>query len=206
MRSCLKKLGSAYVLVAALAFGISAPSFAETVEIPDDQVDDITEEIKNGLLLYLAGNIAEAKAAIDFASQLLSQAKAAGLTAFLPNVLSEEWARSEPQTSASGASMFGGGISATADYTMGAETCTIMITGDSPLIQSLSMMFSNPMMAGAGGSRLERVGTERVIITQDGEVQAMANTYLVQYLGNCSEENKLAYVAVTDFNGLRAYQ
>ena len=182
------------------------PAAAETIEIPDEQVDDVTAEITAGLQAYLEGDYPDAKAALEFAVQMIGDIKAGGLTALLPQPIGDEWTMSEPDTTAAGAVMFGGGISANAEYSNGSETCTVTITGDSPMLQAVSMMFNNPAILGASGAKMKRVGTERVIITQDGDVQAMAGTYFVQYGGDCSEENKLAYVAATDFDAIRDYQ
>lgn len=128
-----------------------------------------------------------------------------GFAEFLPAPLSDDWHRSAPLTTVPDTQMLAGGMSTHAEYTKDNETCIVTITGDAPMMQGVSMSFSNPAVASMEGGRMKRIGTERVLITQDGEVQAMANNYLSQYTGNCSEENKLAYVAQTDFDGLRNF-
>lgn len=194
-------------LAAGFVFSVgSAFAAAETIEIPEDQQDDVTAELVAGVKAYLDGNIAEAKSTLEFAVQLISQLKAKGLSAFLPAAISDEWTRTEGDTQAVGAAMFGGGISASAKYAKGSEECTVTITGDSPMIQSFSMMLSNPAIASASGNSMKRVNGERVMISSNGEIQTTVNNFFIQYAGNCSEEDKLKHVENTDFAGLKAYQ
>lgn len=138
------------------------------------------------------------------------QAAPPDFAAFLPPPLNEQWRRGPPVTGPADASMFGGGISTAARYTRGDgandETCVITITGDAPMMQGLSMNFSNPAAAGLTGARVDYVGEQQIVITADGEVQALTNNYLTQYGGDCSHETKLAYVAITDFEALRAHR
>ncbi len=195
----------AMVLAMVLAIG-SAFAEAETIEIPADKKDDVTAELVAGIKAYLDGNIAEAKSTLEFAVQLISQLKAQGLSAFLPAPIGDDWTRTDGDTQAVGAAMFGGGISASAKYTKGTDECTVSITGDSPMIQSFTMMLSNPAVASASGNSMKRVNGERVMISSNGEIQTTVNSFFLQYGGNCSEEDKIKHVEATDFAGLKAYQ
>lgn len=198
---------SAIAVVFAMVFGAGAVFASnETIEIPADKQDDVTAELVAGIQAYLDGNIAEAKSTLEFAVQLISQLKAQGLSAFLPAAISPEWTRTDGDTQAVGAAMFGGGISTSAKYKKGANECTVTITGDSPMIQSFTMMLSNPAIASASGNTMKRVNGERVMISNNGEVQTTVNNYFIQYGGNCTEEDKLKHVEATDFAGLKAYQ
>lgn len=127
-----------------------------------------------------------------------------GFGEFLPASLGADWNRTEPQTMPAEVSLFGGGRSTRAAYIQGDETCVVTITGESPMLQGLSMPFSNPALVNVTGARMTRVGDERVIVKPDGEVQALAGSYLIQYTGSCSEQSKFAYVAITDLDGLAA--
>lgn len=129
----------------------------------------------------------------------------AGFGTFLPAPLSDNWTKSRLITKPADVELFGGGISTHAEYTMDDATCIITITGDAPMMQGWSMNFSNPAAAGLTGARVSHVGSESIVITQEGEVQALTGNYLTQYQGSCSQEHKLAYVAITNFDGLRQY-
>ena len=150
------------------------------------------------LLLIVAGSIQ----AGDGADEKIP----AGFGAFLPAPLSDDWTRSGPVTTAADVKLFGGGISTSAEYTIGDATCVITITGDAPMMQGWSMNFSNPAAAGLTGARVSHVGSESVVITREGEVQTLTGNYLTQYQGNCSQKDKLAYVAIMNFDGLRRYR
>lgn len=191
--------------VLTLGMGVALAD-TETIEIPTEKQDDVTAELVAGVQAYLDGNIAEAKTTLEFAVQLISQLKAKGLSAFLPAALSDEWTKTEGDSQAMGASMFGGGISTSAKYAKGAEECTITITGDSPMIQTFSMMISNPMLATSSGAVVKRVNGERVMIDKNKKIQAIVNNFFLQYEGNCTEADKIKYVETTDFEGLKAYQ
>ena len=129
-----------------------------------------------------------------------------GFAEFLPRPLTDDWQRSRPVTGPADTQKFGGGVSTHAEYSNGKETCLITITGDAPMMQGLSMNFSNPAAAGLTGARVAYVGDEPIVITADGEVQTLTNNYLTEYAGNCAHDTKLAYVAITDFEQLRGYR
>ena len=92
------------------------------------------------------------------------------------------------------------------DYINNESNCRvrITITGDAPNMQAFSMNFSNPAAAGLTGARLEYVDEVPVVITADGEVQTLTNNVLTQFAGDCPQRDKVAYVANTDFERLRA--
>ena len=53
--------------------------------------DDVEESINAALEAYRAGDIKAAKEEIDFASQLLGQLQAEGLSGYLPQAFDEGW-------------------------------------------------------------------------------------------------------------------
>ncbi len=163
--------------------------------------DDITDEIEAALLFYQDGDISQAKEALDFASQLLAQKKAESLGSYLPEPL-DGWSIVDTDTSAAGAAMFGGGVTATQTYSNGSTDCTVTLVGDSPMLQMMAMMFSNPSAVGASGGRMQRVGRQKAIITAEGEVQLMVNNFFITINGGASEEDKIAYAGGVDYAGL----
>src|SRR5690606_36385801 len=156
---------------------------------PVAAADEIADDIRNALALYEAGKVNEANDALDFASQLLAQAKAKGLTAFLPAPQSGWTAEDEESAGA----MYGVGISAARNYRKDNQNVEVRIIGDSPMMQAMSMLFSNPAMVGASGGKLQRLGKQRAVVTQDGDVQIMAGKYLVTVSGDAPQDVKLSY-------------
>lgn len=128
-----------------------------------------------------------------------------GFADYLPAPLTADWTRSAPRTTRAREEVFGGGVVTRAEYRRGDQRCVITITGESQMLQGMAMTFSNPAVANMEGAQNRRVGDQRIIVKDSGEMQAFANNYLAQYTGECSEQNKIAYIEATDFDGLRRY-
>jgi len=190
----LTTLTFAGALGGLIAAGLPAPA----------QADEIEDSIAAALDAYRAGDAALAKEELDFAGQLLSQLKAEGLAGFLPAAL-PGWEREDGQTQAMGAAMMGGGQAASATYSRGSETVEIQLLADNPMVAAMAGMFSNPAAMGAMGS-VRRIGREKVIVSSDGELQALVNNrLLIQVTGSASVADKEAYFAAIDMAGLKDF-
>ncbi|MFN4089022.1 MAG: hypothetical protein ACK4QW_08280 [Alphaproteobacteria bacterium] len=161
--------------------------------------DEIADEIRNALTLYEAGKVAEAKEALDFAAQLLGQRKADDLAAYLPKALAG-WSAEDDDTSTG--TMFGAGISAARTYTKDGRSVEVRVIGESPMLQAMSVMFANPAMAGASSARVQRIGGQRGIVTQDGDVQVMVGQFLIIVSGDAPQAAKLEYAGAVDYAAL----
>ena len=137
-----------------------------------------------------------------------TQAANADFAEFLPPPLNDEWHRAAPVTGPADPELFGGGLSTTAEYENEHNGCMvrITITGNAPMMQALSMNFSNPAAAGLTGARLAYVNDEPIIITASGEVQTLTRNYLTQYSGDCGHNTLLAYVSSTPLGKLRDFE
>jgi hypothetical protein len=168
------------------------------------QGDEVEESLEMALEAYRAGDINAAKEEIDFAAQLLAQMKAAGLSVFLPDAL-PAWTRVEGQDQAPAAAMFGGGMSAKGTYTRGNDRIEIQLMADNQVVTTMAGMFSNPAMMGSMG-QVKRIGHQKVVITQSGELQALINNrILVQITGGAPMPDKEAYFAALDLRGLKDF-
>jgi carboxylesterase type B len=109
------------------------------------------------------------------------------------------WKAEKAQTNAVGATMFGGASAATRSYSNAkGDTVEISITGDSAMVMQFAPMLNNPAMAGAMG-KLIRVGSQRAIQNQDGDVMMMiANRFLINVQGSADAAAKLAYAQALD--------
>ena len=168
--------------------------------------DEIEESIATALEAYQAGDVAIAKSEIDYVAQLLSQKQAESLMTVLPAPFDGWSQEAKAGEAAAGMAMFGGGLSAGADYHRGGDNVEIQLLADSPMMAAMMTMFANPAMAGAAGGKLKRLAGQKVIETQDGEIQAMVhNRFLVQITGSASIEDKEAYFSAIDFDALSAF-
>ncbi len=172
--------------------------------------DDVEDSIKEALGYYQSGEYKDALDSLDYASQLIMQMKGKGLEAFLPEPLSG-WTAQKATSQAAGAAMFGGGVTAERTYSKGPSTVTVKIITDSPMLQGMMMMFSNPMFASADGGRLERIARQKAIVkfdpaTNKGEItMAVANRFLVTIKGSgVTREELKTYAEAIDYRKLKS--
>jgi hypothetical protein len=174
--------------------------------------DDVTDAINEALQNYQDGKFSDAMTSLNYASQLIGQKKGGDLQSFLPQPLGG-WEAEEATSQSMGAAMLGGGVSAERRYTKGSSSVRIQIVADSPMIQSMMMLFSNPMLAGADGGKMEKISGEKAIVKyntqqKDGNINiVVANRFLVTVDGNdASLEDLKAYAGKIDYKKLAAMQ
>lgn len=175
--------------VALLAVATASPAYA---------ADDILDAIDQARKAYQSGDTATAKQSLDLASQLIGQKNAEAFAGLLPAPLAG-WKAEKAQANAVGATMFGGASAASRSYNNDkGDTVDISITGDSAMVMQFAPMLNNPAMAGAMG-KLIRVGSQRAIQTQDGDVMmVVANKFLINVQGSADAVTKLAYAQAVD--------
>lgn len=190
-----KQYLSVLSLLVAFILTIGCPVFA----------DDITDSIQEALKAYEEGEFTDAVESLNYASQLIQQKKGEGLEKFLPEPLSG-WTAQAPASQAAGAALFGGGITAERTYRKANSTIFVKMMADSPVMQGMLAMFSNPMIAASGGGKLERIGRQKVITKYDpsnnrGDIQTVvANRYLITIEGRqASLEDMKAYAKAIEY-------
>ena len=118
----------------------------------------------------------------------------------------------EVVSQAAGTAMFGGGLSAEGRYHKGDQgSVTVKIVTDSPLLQSMMMLISNPMFASSSGGRLEKINGQTAIVkyeTQEkrGDINVViAGKVLVTVEGNdVSQDDIMAYAKAVDYDKILA--
>ena len=177
-------------------FAFSATSYA----------DDVTDYIKEALQYYKDGQYSDAVDSLNFAEQLIQQKKSSGLEAFLPGPL-KGWTAEAATSQAASSAMLGGGITAERSYNKGDSSIEIQIMADSPMLQGVLMMMSNPMFAMSDGGKVERIGKQKAIIkfnpnTKKGDVQiVVANRFLVSIEGKgITNKNLKDYAKAIDYD------
>ena len=166
--------------------------------------DDVVDSINEGMEFYKSGEYAEATSSLNYAVQLIQQKKGDALAGLLPEAL-DGWAAEEVKSEVAGAAMFGGGITAERRYTKGSSYITIQVVADSPMLQGVMMMFSNPMFATADGGKMERIGRQKAIVKyspadKSGDLQMVVkNRFLVTVEGSdISRDEMLEYAGAID--------
>ncbi len=187
----MKRLLSATVVAVALAAG---PVVA----------DEFTDTLASALKAYNDGDVAGARADLDYAGKLLGAMKSDMLANFLPAAppgWSKAAAAQDDDAAAGGfMGMFGGGTTASATYTKEAKSFTITLIADSPMANGLGAMISG--VAGLAGGKPIRI--QRVEFTQgDDGLQGVVNKrVMVNVSGDASLEEKTAALEMMDFKAL----
>jgi len=170
--------------------------------------DEVTDSINEALKQYNNGEFTEAVQSLDYSAQLIRQKKGGQLEAFLPEPISG-WKAEDAKSQAMGAAMFGGGITAERSYVKGDSRVDVKIITDSPMMQGMMMMFSNPMMATSDGGKLEKIGGEKAIVkyssdNKDGDINmVIAGRFLITVEGNdVAREDLIAFAEGIDFKKL----
>ncbi|HWC94415.1 MAG TPA: hypothetical protein VG475_15040 [Pseudolabrys sp.] len=161
--------------------------------LPARAADDILDAIDQARKAYQSGDLGEAKQQLDTASQLIAQKNAEGFATLLPEPLAG-WTADKAQSQAVGTAMFGGASSATRNYhNSKGDSVEITITGDSAMLTAMAPILNNPMLAGAMG-KLVKVGDQRAIVAQNGDVTMVVNNkFVVTVHGSADGAAKLAY-------------
>lgn len=182
------------VLAATTAIGLfSTPVLA----------DDFTETIDLALEAYADGDIDTAKEELDFAAQLLQEMQGENFKTFLPEPM-DGWTREDGDNDdAAAMAMFGGGVMANAQYSNGDDYIEIQLMSGNAMVSSFAGMFGNTATMAMMGN-LVRVNREK-FVDQDGDIQGMVGNVLVSASGSASEEDKIAYLEMIDFEALEDY-
>jgi hypothetical protein len=170
--------------------------------------DEVEDSIKEGLDAYGAGDYSTAAASLDYAAQLIRQKKGGELESVFPDAL-EGWTAENASSDGTAAAMFGGGVTAERRYTRDDGEVTVQLVTDSPMLQGVMMMLSNPSFALADGGKLERISGQKGIVKYDEEGRSgtinivVDNRYLITVEGSGVDRDDLvAYAAGVKYSEL----
>jgi len=173
--------------------------------------DDVTEAIDEASAAYKAGDFEEAAGMLEYAAGLIRQQRGGNLESLLP-AAPDGWETEGPESQAVGAAMFGGGTTASQSYRKGDQSVEITFVGDSPMLQTMGMMFNNPALAASSGMRFKRVNGEKVLVdyeadNESGEATAfLGGKWLVTVsVDGLSQDELLEWVALIDFAKLAQF-
>ncbi|MGE4519941.1 MAG: hypothetical protein AB7E04_10595 [Desulfobacteraceae bacterium] len=184
-----KSLKPLCILLALLVY--SMPCFA----------DEITDSINEGLEYYKSGDFTSSVSSLRYATQLIQQKKGETLETILPQAL-PGWTANSATSNAAAGELFGGGLSAEKSYEKEDSRVNITILADSPVMQGVMMMLSNPMILSSGGGKLRKIKNQKAVVKYDemnksGEVQVVVvNRFLVTINGNNVTEDELLEYAM----------
>lgn len=182
------------LLPAALALALAALPAA---------ADEFTDTLASALKAYNDGDITGARADLDYAGKLLNALKSEALAKFLP-AAQAGWVREEASGDEGAAGgfmgMLGGGTTASASYRKAAESFSITLVADSPMVNGLGAMISG--MAGIAGGKPMRIQRVEFTQTDDGLQGVVNDKVMIQVSGDASLEAKTAHLEAMDFKAL----
>ena len=190
---------SAYAALTALALAAVPAVAQDTGEAGAS--DEVEVSLEAALEAYRDGDLELAVEEVEYARQLMAQQKMQQLSNFLPEPL-DGWIKEEGEA---GGMPGLGGMMASATYVGPEDTVEIQFMADNQMVASMMMMFSNTAMIGQMGE-LMRIGRQKVIRTNDNELQAMLdNNVLISISGNAPVETKKAYFERIDIKALEDF-
>jgi hypothetical protein len=179
-----------------VALGLVAPTTA--------QADEILDQINQAIAMYKSGDFAGAAGELEFAAAQIRQLRAGEIAKALPAPLAG-WSADEAETAAMGASMFGGGTTASRDYDRDKARVSVQIVTDSPMLQSVAMMLNNPMIMSGSGQKLIRIKGNKASLEWNDDGGTINVVYqgrvLVTVEGRrCTQDDLTAYAEAVDYD------
>jgi len=172
--------------------------------------DDVEDSVKEALEYYKDGDYSNAAGSLEYAAQLIRQKKGGQLEVFLPKPL-PGWTAEDASSQAMGAAMFGGGVTAERNFKKDNSRIKVQIMTDSPMMQGMMVLFTNPAFATADGGKMEKIKRQKAIVkytpgTKKGDIKIMVvNRFLVSIEGkNVSKEDLMNYANAIDYKKLGA--
>ena len=129
--------------------------------------DEVTDAIDEAVASYKSGDYSNAASQLDYASALVRQMKAVGVVEVFCDAL-PGWTAEEAESNSAGAMMMGGGITAERSYRKGDSEVRVSLVMDSPMLQSVVMMISNPAMMTMTGGKLVKVQGIKGMLQDEG--------------------------------------
>jgi hypothetical protein len=168
------------------------------------RADDATDQMQEALKAYDKGDYATALAALDAAEALVRQKRAERWQSLLPEPLSG-WQADEPQSTTVSPAVLGGGTTISRSYHRGGDSVEISIVLDSPIMQGLSSLVSNPFFTNSDVKVLVIDGRKATFTKSENSYQVtIANKVLVVVKGGptVGEDTLKAYLGAIKFSEL----
>jgi hypothetical protein len=183
--------------------GLTLSLLIVTYMVSSARADDVTDEINQALNAYNRKDLPNAMAGLQAALDLLRQNRADTFGAMLPNP-PPGWIADRVETVSLGVAMAGGGTGATRRYRRGADTVTVSILTDSPMLQAMSALASSGMTA-MRGARTQIVNGRRAVYSKDDDTFTVivADRILVRVEGRNQPEDTLKqFLTAMDFDAV----
>jgi len=169
--------------------------------------DEVTDAVEKGLQSYKEGNYESAAGNFYYASQLLKEKTGLQLKEMLNNLEPLEGWKAEEATSEG--AFVEGGLKAEREYTKDSSSMKVSIMVVYPLFQKMFLALSKPVMSGAGGGEITKIGSQKALVIYDdgkksGEINiAVDGRYVFLLEGtNVRKEDMIKQAGLFDFEKL----
>ena len=167
--------------------------------------DSVMKTIEDAIQHYKDGKFTAAVTSLDYASQMIRQKKGEALGRLLPDPL-PGWTSQQADGKATGTAIFGGATTAERHYMKSDATISVRYSSDSPMMQTMTMMFSNPLFASSSG-KLELINGQKAIVDYketSGNVNIVIGSNLLITVegNNVKKEDLMAYADKIDMDKL----
>ena len=154
----------------ALLLTILAPAIAQERSAPKKPAT-FAEAIESAKKAAEAEKLGAAIAALQAAIRDLQKKQRVAILAALPKPDGWQVEDTVPdeQQEAIGIGLLGGGFSATRRYNKAAQSMTVEVTANSPLVQMMTVLFNNPTLIEADGGELVKYGQHKAILKKSGD-------------------------------------
>jgi len=180
---------------------------------PPLHADEISDQIEMGRQAYEAGELRQAKDELQYAIAQIQERLDNQYVTLMPEPL-PGWVAEPAQAQTAGMAMMGGGTQLSRAYREPSSGAAVELSvmADSPFLQAMSMMLSNPMMMRSEpGTKLYRLGRHRGMLkhppgSKHWEISLMlANRILVQVQGDGLEDQAPAeaYLKALDLDAVQ---
>jgi len=181
-------------------------------DISISEEDQVIQAVNEGIQKYNEQKYGAAAGQFEYAAQLAKQKKGEQIKDFVQSIEPiEGWVGNQATSQAMAGGFMGGGVNVDREFTKDSSRMNLTILSDSPLIQSVIMLFSNPAMAAASGGELSTINGERVVIKFDpnnnsGEVKSVIDgKYLFTLDGrDVSKDDLINQTKNVNFQDLKA--
>lgn len=136
------------------------------------RADDAKDQLQEALKAYDKGDYATALTALDAATALIRQKRSEQWQSLLPDPL-PGWQAEDAQSTTVSPAVFGGGTSVTRSYFRDTDKVDISLVLDSPLMQGIGSLMSNPFFTNSDTKVLVINGRKMLYTKTDNSYQAM---------------------------------
>lgn len=147
--------------------------------------DDVTDQINIALRSYLTEDYSNSIVALDTATTLVRQKRSESVAKVLPEKF-DGWEAGETKSAS-----FAGMISVTRSYTKGEKVLEAAISVDSPMIQAVSSLLTNPTLMGED-RKLKIINGRKVIydMASNSYMTIVEKSSFIKLEGSPSVEEK----------------